>query len=496
MKTLMQCQTTKQAEIDGSNNNLDYVFLVNSDTNKFSLDIKESDWGHNESILNSLVGNLVKFSKSGIIEPYLAEHFSISADRLTWTYTLRPNITCEDGTVITADSFVSAIHRQLKMYSEETTPIDLENLSGYESFHLKKTDKINGIKTKNNSIVFEFIKPPQDLNELLRMPYFGFWCPQNYSDNGWKQTGKFISSGPYKLSKDSSPDKIIVEKRMDWFSVVADSPQKVSFFYATPSNFETKSKLSNAFIVETSLDINFNETIFKNLSKINAPPTWISTFVLSPFEKSPFSNIQFRRYFLNKLRKNQINTAFNSTYFYPNARSEVQENYENYKPQKEIKISVGYFGKSKTKNIQEIEHLLKTTFEKDGLSFEFIGKPASEDDWMKKLFSNNEVDIRISSVAAGSNIRNFIIKMMFCTKLGVSFPDPSGRICNLVSKQDSEPEKITFDYVKEFNQALYDDASVIPLEHFGTTWILSDLIDRDSFPPTVDTPLFESLRFK
>lgn len=484
--------------IDDSSHDVDYVFLINNDgdTNKFSLDIKDSDWGHNESVLNSLIGNLVKYSKSGTVEPYLAEQFSISNDRLVWSYKLRDHLRCEDGTPITAESFVTSLLNQLSIYSEESTPIDLENLVGYDSFHLKKTDKIVGLKSSGNSIVFEFKKPPQDLNELLRMPYFGFWCKQNYSEKDWKTTGRFVSSGPYKLSKDSKAEKIVVEKRDDWFSITPDSPTRISFFYASPVTFESKSRLDRAFIVETSLDLNFNETIFKSLPTIVAPPTWISTFVLTPYNNGPFSDVKLRRYFLNKFRKNQPGTSFNSTYFYPSARSEIKETQDNYSPNKHTKITIGFFGKNKSKNIHAIENLLNSIFAKDGFIFEFIGKPANEDDWLKKMFSNKEVDIRISSVAAGANIRNFIIKMMFCTKLGVCFPDPSGRICDLVSKQDLDPENITPEYVNVFNQALYDDASVVPLEHFGTTWILSNRIDGASFPPTVDTPLFESLRLK
>lgn len=496
-KILMQCQTINQAEKEEIRE-VDYVFLINNDSNsnKFSLDIKESDWGHNESVLNALIGNLVKYSKSGTIEPYLAEQFNISDDRLVWTYKLRDHLLCEDGTAITAASFVEALHNQLNMYSEETTPIDLENLAGYEEFHSKKVDKIKGLKFSGNSIIFEFKKPPQDLNEMLRMPYFGFWCPQNYSEKGWKKSGQFISSGAYKLSSNSKPEKIILNKRDNWFSVTKDSPDTLNFLYASLATFESKSSLNNAFIIETSLDVNFNETIFTKLPTINAPPTWVSTFVLTPYNNGPFADIRFRQFFLNKFRKSQTGTPFNSTFFYPSARSEVKESHETYYPKKNTKITVGFFGKNKSKNTLAIESLLNATFASDGLEFEFIGKSANEDNWMQRLFSNKEVDIRFSSVAAGANIRNFIIKMMFCTKLGVCYPDPSGRICNLVSKQDTNPENISNEYIKEFNQALYDDASVIPLEHYGTTWILSNKIDGESFPPTVDTPLFESLRLK
>jgi len=140
--------------------------------------------------------------------------------------------------------------------------------------------------------------------------------------------------------------------------------------------------------------------------------------------------------------------------------------------------------------------MLSSIFREDGIEFELVANTMNDDHWRQRLLSNKEFDIRFSSVAAGANVRNFIVKMMFCTKLGVCYPDPSGRICNLVEKFDSNPNFDFNDYIKEFNQTLYDDATVIPLRHFGSTWILSDLIDPQSFPATVETPLFESLRMK
>lgn len=477
---------------------LDYIFLVNdvSASSKFSLDIKDSDWGQHESILNSLVGTLVKYSSAGAIEPYLSYQFSVSEDRLVWKYDLRDKIFCEDGVAITAETFVEALHRQLRLYSKSTTPIDFENLIGYREFHEEKINQIRGLSFKGNSVIFHFTKPPQNLNEMLRMPYFGFWCPENLKEDRWIMSGKFVSSGPYSLVSSSSANKIVVEKRRDWFSVDEKSPSRINFFHSSLNSFQSLSSLSKPFVVESTLDVNFDETIFRKLTLVHSPPTWLSTLVLSPYASSVFSDINLRKFFLNKLRKNQPGSKFNSIYFYPAAKSEVVESVVEKPYSKNIKLTVGHYGKVKSKHVLQLELFLNSIFNSEGIEFEFIGNASGDQNWIEKMRSNRHFDIRFSSVDAGANVLNFVVKMMFCTKLGVSYPDPSGRICKLVYDYDANPHSIDSKYVKEFNQALYDDASVIPIEHYGTTWILSDKIDPMSFPATVETPLFERIRIK
>ena len=84
---------------------------------------------------------------------------------------------------------------------------------------------------------------------------------------------------------------------------------------------------------------------------------------------------------------------------------------------------------------------------------------------------------------------------MFCTSMGISYPDPNNKICNLVDRTDSSNVEIDSKYVSEFNQALADDAVVVPFRHYGVRWLYSKKMDPKMFPATVVAPLFEELRF-
>ena len=123
-------------------------------------------------------------------------------------------------------------------------------------------------------------------------------------------------------------------------------------------------------------------------------------------------------------------------------------------------------------------------------------KDSSDKQSLERVRSNKYYDIRMAEVHSGSTYINDAIKMMFCSKMGVSFPDPSGRICKLVAEHEKNKDSysrkkhgITQDYRDRFNQYLLEDAAVIPVFHSRLTTLFSkDLnvittpVDLDLFP--------------
>jgi ABC-type oligopeptide transport system substrate-binding subunit len=52
------------------------------------------------------------------------------------------------------------------------------------------------------------------------------------------------------------------------------------------------------------------------------------------------------------------------------------------------------------------------------------------------------------------------------------------------------------DYVKRFENIVYEDSAVIPLFHMKQTWLYSADLDVSQVTSTADVPLFEHLRLK
>lgn len=62
-------------------------------------------------VYNNLFEGLVKFDRTGAIVPALASAWDISADTLTWTFTIRPNVKFHDGSDLQLSDIVAKFER-------------------------------------------------------------------------------------------------------------------------------------------------------------------------------------------------------------------------------------------------------------------------------------------------------------------------------------------------------------------------------------------------
>ena len=478
---------------------LNFVFLrqaIDDNGLYFRFNPKDSDFGPHETVLTNLIGTLVKLSESGQFEPYLAESFHASNDGLTWTFNIRPNLTCDDGTAITAESFADAFSNSLKRYSQFSKVIDFELLEGWDSFASGKSSKIDGVTYVGNKLIFKLRTQPENFIGHLRLPYFGFWCPNNFESNGqFKDDLKIISSGPYSLVE-SSKNSVVLRKRDGWFSFSDDSPKEINFRYAVPKELSNQSP--STIIEVLGRD---KVTNLPSFHELKSPPSLMWVMVVSPIKPGPFQNLQNRQAFADRVTElKKTSSFFSSTFFYPPKPTAVihRKNVTDYTADmKNNKISFAFANRNYTQaEVEEIKKIAVSALKDSGADVEFFIKDPLEENWRHRLLSNKEFDIRMNGVDQGGYPKNRTVKMMFCSNLGVCYPDPSGRICNIVSRQDEVGGPIPKEYIEEFNQSLYDDAAVIPLTHFGTHWFVSNDIDLTTLPPSTGIFHFEGIRQK
>lgn len=462
-------------------------------TDRFSLLVEDSDYLTNETVLNGLIGNLVKFGSSGRIEPYLAESYRVTPDGKLWTYNLREGLLCSDGTPITAKSFVSTLTSNLKKYSKTSGTMDFELLEGWSAFKSGSIDSLSGLTYSGNQISFKFIKRPEDLNEFLRMPYFGFWCHGSESPN-WKPS--FVSSGPFTLNPSSTDHEIILDKRDNWFSIGDDhkEPKQIKFsFIGENEDIESLQRTIVEVFTANKIDSP------KGFTDIYSPPIALLSMIISPIKEGPFKIKQNRIALRERLEIAKKQSRFNAEFFYSSCRSKIIESSSTSFTQEmsgyDLNIAFQNRGYS-VEDENEIKRLINVALEGSGARAHFHAKNPFEDNWRKRLLSNQEFDIRMNAVDIGGSIRNLVVKMIFCSNLGVSYPDPSGRICELTKQIENNLGPVTQEQISKFNQILYEDASVIPLAHYGTKWIVSPEIDPSSFASTVISPLFEHIKLK
>lgn len=453
---------------------------------RFSLDKSGADFSHNQIILNSIVGTLVKYGLSGRLEPYLAESWTVSSDKKIWQFKIRANLKCEDGTPITAGLFKDTLQTSLVDYAKKGSVIMFDHLLGWSDFTSGKSKELPGLSVSGDIVEFKFDKNPDDLLELLRMPYFGIWLENN---------GKLISSGPYTLKEVAGP-KVLLGLRTDWFTSSSKSFRELEISFVGLT--EKDKEITNASIIRMPFFVNA-ETQPKNGYWISSPPTRLESFVLSPSKNNFFNDLENREIF--KSRVSALGSDLvKSKYFFPAARTEglvtkIAPYKKLSKPVKKLTFALerATYSESELENLNKI---ITAGLDGSGVDFEILPRDLADKEWFTKTDSNNYFDSRVASVDIGAYPVYMVIKMMFCTKLGVNFPDPTGKMCELVHKGINSASAVDQKFVDEFNKILHDEAVIIPILHHSDKWLVAEDLDPSTLPATTLYPQFELIRLR
>jgi ABC-type transport system substrate-binding protein len=432
--------------------------------------------------MENVIGTLVKQDDAGRYSPYLASSWSSSEDHKTWSFKFRPGLNDESGEPMTAAGYVEGLKVTLKYLKKHKGELPvLDNLVGLQNFIENKSPTLSGLVHQEDQVIFTFSSPIRSgFLEFLAMPYFGYHSLRNYQNGTWKTANQVVSSGAYTLEK-FGLDKVILKKRSDWFSHLRQSPDLVEI---TQEEFSTLSQYQDSTLLmgQMNKDIQVNSD-YKSLKGI---PEILISVVLSP-ALPPFDKVQNRQIFLELFRSLQkerkITDPFieiDSSFYtqFPREEGNPHQDPQHIEPIKFQNIEASHKIKVLLTDHTSHEHeayirdLITQVMKRFEIEVEFEKLSRAEKDWLQRATSMTEFPIKVLGVSAGTGFLNWATEMMFCSKLGISFPDPSKRICDLVTKENHEPMDPE-QYEKQFNTILREDAAVIPLFHKGFSWYYS-----------------------
>jgi ABC-type transport system substrate-binding protein len=472
-------------------------YVLTEERGAVSFSPEHSDTLLNATFMEQLVGTLIKYGDSGRYEPYLAKEWSVSNKGLTYSFNLRDGIACEDGYPIDAQTYRKQLYVVLRLYLQTHDLPVLSNLKGYQDFKAHRSTELSGITAVGNqTLVFNFENTPDGIMEFLSMPYYGFYCPGNFAGEKWKDPHSIVSSGSYSLGL-VSENHVELKKRVGWFACVKDSPAVVSVDMMDFSNAISQPPRST--IIAKRLEK--NDSPPRGFVRVLGTPTDLVAVVLSP-RSSHFGEIQNRAWFRNEIYSSLILDPIDSqvdrptSTFYSNQETPVLPSNEE-RPSR--------FGKHVAKvvvsnaipagNREYVVSKIRSALTKAGVSVEIESEDRSKPGWKERLDEMRGIDIRVVRVDIGGRAENWVVKMMFCSRLGVSFPDPSGDICRLTERFDPSTDAKGKDaYSKELERIIARDAAVIPIYHTSFSWLYSNDIDTTTASSTMNLPRFDLIK--
>lgn len=485
---------SKKTETDILKSNMT-LYFIDTVSEGISLNPSDSDTRSNQYVLKQVIANLVIKGSGGSIAPFIASSWKVDESGLNWVFEFNSNIKTETGELISPSSYKENLERLAKLYLSKKELLLFPSLVGWEQFKTQRTSEISGIVAEKEKLIFQFRERPHGVLDVLTMPYFGYYDSTNFLDGKWKNDRNIVASGPYKVKL--FDEKMIELEKYNSFFYNPKSPENVIVRYETQE--EMISKNYESMIAYASNNWRVKKD---TLEKINDAPTFFSTFAVNPFKSEVFKNESNRRIFRDvflKYKKKYMKQyegiyIADFVYFTNKIEPVKSSNSGSFKNTNEI-VTLLYPIDSKEKRIEDLTKALISTLEELKIQYKVMDYWDKDD--LKNIQAGNVYDIAYIGVDTGSAPKNWVVDMMWCTKMGVSFHDPNGTICQLTKDyKDKDIYGIDDEYNRRLNQAIEDDATIIPLFHRGQTFLTTKNIDFSNFGQLSGAIYFNMIEFK
>src|SRR5256884_3029164 len=184
---------------------------------------------------------LVKFDKDLNVVPDQAT-WSISSDRKTYTFTLKPGITFSDGTPVTAQTYVYTFTRAL--LPEVKSPIAtffLGNIVGANDVNNSKTKVLKGVQAINDTTLQITLTQPTEYFLEIMANSIAFPLNKNiinqYGQTDWPnhvaQNG--VGTGPFMVKEWDHNVKMVLVPNPHWYGAKTRLKEVDMIFANDPS---------------------------------------------------------------------------------------------------------------------------------------------------------------------------------------------------------------------------------------------------------------------
>lgn len=255
-------------------------------------------------------------------EPQLdmAEKMDLSADGLTYTFTLKPGIKFHHGRVVTAQDFKWTLERSSSKALASWVQGFLGSVVGHAEFVAGTAKEISGIVAKDPlTLVLTLTKPDVTILGVLAIPPFYVLPKEEVERLGDKFPQSPVGTGPYKLKNWDTGQRIVTMERFADYHYKGDLPylDEIQYRYEVTDDIAYLSVSKNESDLTLAVPAAVVVQIKTNPEKSARFKQWDSyainwwTFDLS---QPPFNDVRVRQafnYAFNKERTAAL--GFNPT---------------------------------------------------------------------------------------------------------------------------------------------------------------------------------------
>jgi len=200
LSSLVACQVKPPVDMNK-------VIIFGKAKDAVTLDPADATDGESSAVLVNIFEPLLRFQhESTQVEPALAESWTISDDKLTWSFTLREGVQFHDGTPLTAEAVKFNYERQ----QDPNNPWRFKGKFEYWHLFFESVDSIEA--RDERTVVFHLNRADATFLTNLALFNMGLSSPsaiQKYGEDYFKHP---VGTGPYYLDRWVRNEKILLKR--------------------------------------------------------------------------------------------------------------------------------------------------------------------------------------------------------------------------------------------------------------------------------------------
>ncbi|MBS14807.1 MAG: ABC transporter substrate-binding protein [Gemmatimonadetes bacterium] len=275
----------------GQSSNTTLVFGRGGDS--VGLDPALETDGESFKVADNIYDTLVRFAdESTSLEPSLAESWTVSEDRLTWTFKLRSGVTFHDGTAFNADAVVFSLGRQFK------ADHPFHKVEGaYQYWNsMSMSEIVKDVRAVDDlTVEIELFRPNAPFLSNLAMNFSAIVSPTAVQKHGDDYARNPVGTGPFKFAEWVKDDRVVLVRNPDYWDGAPTVERLV--FRSIPENSVRLIALSQGAVHGMdNLVPDFVSNISGNAKlKLLKQPGMNVGYLAMNMDKQPFHVLKVRR---------------------------------------------------------------------------------------------------------------------------------------------------------------------------------------------------------
>ena len=254
-------------------------------------------------------GGLVTIGTDLKIKPDLAESWELSADRLTYTFHLRPGIRFHSGKTVTAEDVKFSLERALDPQTfSPTVDTYLDDVVGAEEKLEGRAQEVSGVRVVDaDTIEITIDAPKAYFLAKLTYPTAFVVDRENIEEEGRDWVRKPNGTGPFKLKEYRIGERLVLE-RNPHYHLGAAKLEAVEFLLSGGSAMAMYENgeidITGVGLADLDRVTNTNEPLNKEL--VVAPPDFDIFYIGFNVKEPPFDDIKVRQALNHSINKQLI----------------------------------------------------------------------------------------------------------------------------------------------------------------------------------------------